>query len=291
MTKYMPPHMPSLVVQDDKPKPAEPVPTDPARFPKPYFATLSPNGEVNTLFVGGLIDTLQQLLKAKFIWNWDMRAFDGDTPGARNSVVANFMATNCTHLFFINPRLGFTANDVVRVLSAKQDIVCGAPPRTVMDWSLVNRTLKAERDPSQDTSTCDVRVWTELLQGLGELVEVESASLDFMCIRRSVFDDLIAEHAGWLYTDPDNRRQDGSLHTVPGFFETGIVDTEVNGKRLRVRLTEEQMFCRRWRESGGKVYMHMGVALAKVGPHVYRGSPHSSIERVGDITITEKAAE
>lgn len=292
-TSYMPPHMPKLIIQkDETPKAPEPPPTDPKRFPQPYFATMAQGGNISTLFAGGLIDTLQQLIKAKFVWNWDMRAYDGDSPGVRNSVVANFMATNCTHLFFINPHIGFSANDVVRVLSSKQDVVCAAPPCTVMDWSLVKRTLEAERNPALATSTVDARVSTETIQGMGnDLVEVEWASADFMCIRRAVFDKLIQANPGWLYTDPGQRRTDNSLHTVPGYFEGGIWDETFQGKRLRVRLTEDQMFCRRWQQVGGKVFMHMGVQLAKIGPHAYRGSPHDSVERVGNITITEKAAE
>lgn len=273
---YTPPHMPALVVKAKDPPPV-PRPGDPSKFPKPYFATLAHNGLVSTFFVGGQLACVQQMMKAGFVWNWDVRAYDDDATGTRNSIVANFLATNASHLFFVGSHMGFTPNDVVRVLSSKQDIVAGAPPRMAL--------RKGEH-----SSFCEMHI-PEDIQGIGnELIEVEHVSFDFVCIRRRVFERLLEAHPDWFYTVPHENRVDGSLHTVIGFFEGALVDELHRGRMMRQRMTETQAFCGAWRALGGKVHVHMGVELAKVGSYVYRGSPHSSVERVGEVTITEKGA-
>ena len=268
---YTPPHMPALVVQGkDEPKREEPKPGDPAKFPKPYFATLAHNGLVSTFFVGGQLDTVQQMVKAGFVWNWDVRAYDDDRAGTMNSIVANFMATNSTHLVFVGSHVGFTANDVVRLLAAKQDVVAAAPPRC---------------GPGAGV---EMRV-PETVQGIGnDLIEVSDVGFDLVCIRKRVFEKLIEAHPEWFYTMPLERRVDGSMHTVVGFFEGALVDEPFAGRTMRQRMTETQAFCGAWRALGGKVHVHMGVEVAKVGQYVYRASPHTAVERVGEVTVTEK---
>ena len=48
---------------------------------------------------------------------------------ARNSLAKDFLASESTHLMFIDADVGFNPQDIVRMVHADKDIICGIYPK------------------------------------------------------------------------------------------------------------------------------------------------------------------
>ena len=48
---------------------------------------------------------------------------------ARNLLAANFMKTDCTHLMFIDSDIRFNPADVVKMVQADKEVICGIYPK------------------------------------------------------------------------------------------------------------------------------------------------------------------
>ncbi len=96
-------------------------------------------------------------------------------PVARNTLVAMFMATDATDLFFIDSDIGFDAEGIVKILEYKQGIVAGIYP------------LKRE------LGDYPVKIKTKDGVPIGQngLIEAELLPTGFMRIKRDVFNDMI----------------------------------------------------------------------------------------------------
>ena len=61
---------------------------------------------------------------------------------ARNALAANFLKTDCTHLLFIDADIQFKAHDVIAMLQADKDVICGIYPKKEINWSSVETAIK-----------------------------------------------------------------------------------------------------------------------------------------------------
>jgi len=62
---------------------------------------------------------------------------------ARNALVHNFMKSGFTHMMFIDADIKFNPNDVIPMLLADKEVICGIYPKKEINWSLVEAACKA----------------------------------------------------------------------------------------------------------------------------------------------------
>jgi hypothetical protein len=66
---------------------------------------------------------------------------------ARNNMVADFLETDATHLFFIDADMTFTTLDILNILNADQDVVGGAcPTKTIPKENFLNQNFETIKD-------------------------------------------------------------------------------------------------------------------------------------------------
>ena len=53
---------------------------------------------------------------------------------ARNLLTHNFLNSQASHLFFIDSDIKFSANDVLSMISADKDVICGVYPKKEINW-------------------------------------------------------------------------------------------------------------------------------------------------------------
>jgi hypothetical protein len=94
----------------------------------------------------------------------------------RNTLVAFFLKTNCTHLAFIDADMEFPPDAIQRLLSHSRDVLAGAytKKKHEVEWC---------HSPPIDTPDAS------------GLLEVNCAGTGFMVIRRSVFEHIAREDA------------------------------------------------------------------------------------------------
>lgn len=166
------------------------------------------------------------------------------------SRIANFFINNTEfeYLFFLDSDVGFDANGVLKLLSYKEEIVCGAyPMKTVpLKW---NFTLSEPRTMK------------------GSLVAIERIGIGFSLIHRSVFGKIVEKYGTELKYFPTNestthapteREKENSYHY---FHEM---------KQGNIYLPEDLSFFTRARSVGVQPWMDTSISLCHVGSHVFQ---------------------
>ena len=190
---------------------------------------------------------------------------------ARNSLTHTFMQTDCSHLMFIDADIKFRAEDVIHMIRADKDILCGIYPKKEINWHSVKAAMDRGVPFDQLKSHTGsfvvnlVNYVGEVTVPVGEPVEIFNGGTGFMLIKRSVFDKL-----GELVPSYSNDVIDlgGKMqHSEPikEFFTTSI---EPGTNRL---LSEDYHFCRIWRESGGQVFAAPWCQLSHIGTYAFEG--------------------
>lgn len=102
---------------------------------------------------------------------------------------------------FIDSDIGFQAEDILTMLAAEKDIVCGLYPRKEIDWIQVAAAARRGVAPDelhQHTGALVVNTLDGPIEDAGDgLLEVANAGTGFMLIERAVLDgftDKVAAH-------------------------------------------------------------------------------------------------
>lgn len=181
---------------------------------------------------------------------------DPSVERARNVLTANFLATDCTHLLFIDSDIAFTPRDVLRIVSHDEDIVGGIYPLKTMEREVKwcgNGVCDAAKAPAGARSHSPVRE--------DGLQEVGCIGTGFMCIARRAFEKIIGADGPKI-----RYQQDWPPYREEFAFWRQTI-REVNGHQRF--LTEDWNFCYRYRELGGHVFADTQVILRHAGRAVW----------------------
>lgn len=175
---------------------------------------------------------------------------------ARNSIVQEFLLSDCTELIFIDADVSWTPENLIELCRHDLDIVGGVYPY--------------RREDSQKNGDMPIRMMegAEVENGL---IEVEGLPTGFMKIKRRVFERL-CEDAEHFSKRGDNR----SL--IPLLFERSFKDGTRWGGDLN--------FCNKWRATGGKIYADHEMVLCHVGKAIIKDSLGSALRRRTGTTLS-----
>lgn len=192
-------------------------------------------GAAHPLFIQGLIAlTAQPPCKVTFQFN----TWNSLVSLARNQIAAEFLASDCTHLLFIDADIGFEARHVAQLLARDLDIVGGLYPyKKAGPAEYVSNALE------QPTPEAD---------GLQELKYLGTG---FLLIKRRVFEILREQFPALEYVSDYQRR-----------IEHDFFSVEVKQRR---HLSEDWSFCERARACGFKIFGDTRVKLKHAGSAIY----------------------
>jgi hypothetical protein len=190
---------------------------------------------------------------------------------ARNSLTHTFMQTDCSHLMFIDSDIKFRAEDVIHMIRAEKDIICGIYPKKEINW----HSVKAAMDrgvPFDQLKSHTGSFVVNLVNYVGEVtvpvnqpVEIFNGGTGFMLIKREVFDKLGESVPSYSNDVVDLGGKMKQSEPIKEFFTTSI---EPGTNRL---LSEDYHFCRIWRESGGQVHAAPWCQLSHIGTYAFEG--------------------
>jgi FkbM family methyltransferase len=205
---------------------------------------------------------------------------DPSVERARNILTANFLASDCTHLLFIDADIAFSPEDVKRIASHNEDVVGGIYPLKTMESDVkwcgnghcVTAIICDTASICNAATGCAGATKPDEVRPNG-LQEVGCIGTGFMCIARRAFERF-------LEADGDKIRyaQDWPPYREEFAFWRQTV-RNVNGKKRF--LTEDWNFCYRYRELGGKIFADTRVILKHAGRAVWplpfqQGNPFSN---------------
>jgi len=160
---------------------------------------------------------------------------------SRNQLTADFLASDCDKMLFIDSDLVFTPDDVMRIAHHDVPLVGGVYP------------LKQEGEVQWCVNGFPGRQSRANEYGLQE---VRYVGTGFMCIARSVFEELAENEFAPEYQDDKTKRSERD------FWRVGGMETQDATRRY---LSEDWHFCQNWLDIGGKVFVDTRVQLGHVG--------------------------
>jgi len=191
---------------------------------------------------------------------------------ARNALTHQFLKTESTHLMFIDADIRFNPEDILRMLKADKDIICGIYPKKEINWQTVNQAMNNGVDKEQlkyHTGSFVVNLVGyehEVTVPVNEPVEIFNGGTGFMLIKRKVFEDLADKVPSYRNDVGDLSGQMQTAEQIKEYFATSI-EPETN--RL---LSEDYHFCRLWRLNGGQVWAAPWAHLGHMGSYLFEGA-------------------
>jgi hypothetical protein len=184
---------------------------------------------------------------------------------ARNGIARLFLNSPADRLVFIDADIGFTADQVIRLLAHDRPLVGGLYRKKTLgrvDFA-VNFRADADGAVERDPATGAIRA---LDVGTG-----------FLAIKRAVFEAMAVAMPEIAYRVPHGDEAMGAKE-MHAFFDCAICPDS------RQYLSEDYLFCRRWAALGGEVWADPGLILEHFGTLCLTADP---MEHLG---MPERAA-
>ena len=189
----------------------------------------------------------------------------------RNALAHGFMQRpECTHLMFIDADIKFNPQDIIKMIEADKDIICGIYPKKEINWVEVEKAVK-EGVPTDRLKTRTASVVVNLKDYAGsvtvpvsEPVEIFNGGTGFMLIKRSTFETMKSVVNSY---NNDVLFLDGGISNdrITEYFACAI---EPGTERL---LSEDYFFCWKAREAGLKVWAAPWAQLGNFGSYLFEG--------------------
>ncbi|MCV7401398.1 hypothetical protein H7K24_14695 [Mycobacterium fragae] len=231
-----------------------------ANAPTVFVATPMYGGMATGPYVWSLAQTPVALMKNGIGVLYAYTMNDSLVAHARNGLVHQFLGSSATHLMFIDADIGFSPMDIVSMVRADKDIVCGMYPKKEINWQRVSEAAKQGVPPEELHKYVASFALDPLDRSApvhpDQLLEVAGAGAGFMLVKRGVFEKLSEQVPA--YTEDER--------TISEFYATGI---DPESGRL---LAEDYHFCRLARSHGFRVYAAPWARLSHTGTYMFGGA-------------------
>jgi hypothetical protein len=173
---------------------------------------------------------------------------------------------------FIDADITFNPADIVSMVNADKDIICGLYPKKEINWKTVAQAVKSGveyQDLPSYTGSFVVNLVGDVAQATGDVnepMEIDNGGTGFMLIKRNVFETL--KPTVPTYTNDQILIVDKSpvKKVIHEFFATSI--DEVSNRLL----SEDYHFCKIARQAGFKVYAAPWANLTHSGTYNFSGT-------------------
>ncbi len=188
----------------------------------------------------------------------------------RNALAHGFLKTDATHLFFIDADIQFHAPDVLKMIEANKDVICGIYPKKEINWQGIKNAV--ESGVETDHLKYFTGSFVVNLKGyegsatvpVDKPVEIWNGGTGFMLIKREVFEKLKPVVPVYVNDVLDLSGTIGQ-EEISQFFTESI---EPETRRL---LSEDYHFCKTWRDNGGEIYAAPWAGLTHIGTYPFDG--------------------
>lgn len=172
-------------------------------------------------------------------WAFDIRGFPGIEPisNCRNYIVAQFLASDCDDLLFIDDDLQWQKGAVNRLLDHEVDFVIGVYPYRADPVGFPVRILRQ-------------RIEIDPVTGL---LEVNGGGFGFARVTRRCVEKMVRSYPELAY--PEKGCPNDTAHML---FQLNVL---VDG----VQFSEDMMFAKRWQDIGGKMWCDPEITFVHMG--------------------------
>jgi len=212
----------------------------------------------------------------------------------RNTLNSFFMENKeATHLFFIDADIEFNPEDILRMVAYDKPIIVGAYPKKAVNWNSIIEAAREDVTETAETIEGHSSNYvvnfdflkdkdgnrTPQVQIVDNLVKLKDAGTGFMCINKSVIQQMFDAMPETKYVNDIN--VDAKFEPFMYALFDCIIDPE-----SRRYLSEDYTFCRRWQDMGGEVWLDPRTALNHVGHYTFRGNIRKLFTGKNDKPVT-----
>ena len=204
---------------------------------------------------------------------------------ARNVLVAYFLASDYTHLMFIDADIEFQTEDILKLYAHKKDVVVGAYPKKGVAWDKIRSNLTDPANKDKELSDRDMASFgsdyainfkfvnkeAKSIAVENGLIKLHDAGTGFMMISREAILKMIKAYPELKYNNDVNIANADLKDHFYALFDTMIDPID------RRYLSEDYTFCRRWQEIGGDVWLDPSISLNHYGHFCFQGNPEAII--------------
>lgn len=241
------------------------------KIPQLFVATPMYGGLCNGQYAVALLSAVGVFSRHRIAMQFAYMMNESLITRARNSLAKDFLATDCTHLMFIDADIGFNPADIPPMISANKDIICGIYPKKEINWIDVTKAVHQGVPPTElhkHTGAFVVNLVGEEKEAVGNMyapLEIANGGTGFMLIKREVFEGLIGKVPTYVNDVFMAVDQDRKPEVINEFFATSITE---DTRRL---LSEDYHFCKIARENGFKVWAAPWAKLSHCGSYIFNG--------------------
>jgi len=228
-------------------------------------------GQVSSIYASSIFH-LQRVLRSKSNIDLKVHLRDGDAliTRARANLVTMFLDDPAaTHLLFVDADIGFTPEQVFRLIESGADVVAGTYPIKRVNWDKAKRMLEGNRPPVPSAALDYVLEINDpdnivLVNGF---TRVRYAGTGFLMIRRHVLERM-CRHSAYASLQFFREHSADALAGSPNRF--ALFECMID-PGSGTYLSEDFAFCKRWTDIGGEIWADLESRLDHVGPSMFRG--------------------
>jgi len=177
-----------------------------------------------------------------------------------------------THLLFIDADIGFTLENLLRVIEFNREVVTCTYPVKGFYWQQLLDRIKKNTDMDEKLMRdyllqFNVNLYPNTQFNNG-FARVKESATGFMMIKREVFTTIMDKFPNLKYK-PDLRTGIEGSSNAYDFFPVGIYKEKDGVNRY---LSEDYYFCRLWEECGGEIWTDLQTPITHLGSTEYHGS-------------------
>lgn len=260
-----------------------------------YLFILTPcyGGICHVSFTISLINTLEVLSKLGITVKYEFCRNDSLVSRARNNLVAKAMShTETTHMIFIDNDITWTPYDIVKLILSEKPLVGGAYPIKNYNWSRLIDPANPDRNivkewidsrnnagiqlPLNDETFIqskllryNINYKSNTLEIKNNVAEVRHLATGFMLFERKTIETMMVAYPATKYTDDVSYLAGDENNYAFALFDCGVYDGHY--------YSEDWLFCHRWSQIGGNIFLDISILLNHSGVEDYRGSYLSSL--------------
>lgn len=164
---------------------------------------------------------------------------------SRNKLLARFLASDCTHIWFIDDDMGWNAEVILKMLEENKDFLAGIGPLKTDSGEDFACNLYSNSDGT-----------TVIEPGPNYLMQAQFVGGAFVLLKREMVEKMRDRY-------PELRSAAVDPEHGYSFFES---------KYRPLWMTEDYVFCERWREIGGEIWCFPNISFTHQGTKDWAGN-------------------
>lgn len=229
-------------------------------------------GQISSIYASSIFH-LQRAVYGTDNMRLTIHLRDGDAliTRARANLLTLFLDDpTATHFLFIDADIGFTPEQVFRLVSCGADMVAGVYPIKRVNWTKAGRAMAAGQ---ADVAGAALDYVLEVedpdrVTVVNGFARVRFAGTGFLMIRRHVIEQM-CRHPEYAPLQFFREHSRDALAGSPNRF--ALFECMID-PRTGTYLSEDFAFCKRWTDIGGEIWADLESRLDHVGPSVFHGN-------------------